>query len=236
MAPYLISHPDYYAPTVELGNKLMRGGEGSVAEATWIMQNPDGTTTEIFLSIFDGFGQEYRLRYFFDGTDVYLRRIVRDESGSYISYDTGGIFSTDKIFNFANNLDRAYLSPVQITICSWWERDADGNCIEGEEVLIQAEWTGVEKLVKSDRFRFTEATNCDDIDCWTTDYEHNFKIKVIGSGESRTATATMSLNGVSLGSSALDDYGQGAYLFSIKEYAIQYGGIYPFNVFPIQVP
>jgi hypothetical protein len=235
-APYLISLTDYYAPTVQLGNKLMRGGEGYSAEATWISQNPDGTSVETSLLIFDGFEQEFRLKYFFDGTEIYLTQIVRDENGNFLSYESGGIFSLDQIVNIANNLDRASIPPVTITICGFWERDATGKCINGNEMQIQAEWLGSEKLVKWDRWRLTEVTNCDDADCWTADFEHNFKIKVIGSGSSRLATATAIVNGVDLGLSTVDEYGQGASLFYIKEYAIQYGGIYPFNVFPIQVP
>ncbi len=234
-APYMISHPDYYAPTVELGNKQMRGGEGGIAEASWAVQNPDGTTTEIFLSVFDGYGYELRLRYFFEGTDIYLRRVVKDQDGNYLSYDFGSAYSAGPLIHIANNLDRAELLPVTITICSFMDRDMEGNCLGGEDVLIQAEWLGAGKLDKQSPFRFTEATNCDDADCWSTGFEHNFKVKVIGKGESRDATATGSLNGMDLGPSVVDDYGQSAYLYSIKEYTIEYGGTYPFPVFPIQV-
>jgi len=235
-APYLLSLTDYYAPTFEQGNKLMRGGEGSSAEATWITQNPNGTTSEMTLYISEGFEQELRLKYFFEGTSISLTRIARDQDGNWLSYDSGGIFTTGDIVNISQNLDRASLPPVTITICGYWERDSSGECINGEDMQIQAEFSGTEKLMKWDRWRYTEVTNCDDVDCWTADFLNIFKVKVLGSGAGRSVTATGTLNGVDLGPSTLDEYGQGAGLFYIREYEIQYGGEYPLNVFPIQTP
>jgi len=230
--PFRTIHPDYEASVVDVGNKTIRGGQGTVVQASWTEQNPNGNTTIVTVTVFDGVGALGRITLFLDGTTIFLSRVVLDKDGNFVSFEDGSVSTSENVLSAAHSLERASLSPIEVTICDFAaERDVDGNCI-GETVRIQAEWTAIGKPAK-ERFQFTQKTNCDNSLCSTTDQHDDFKVKVTAAGESRNAIAIGSLNGVDLGASTIDAFGQSPFLSSIKEFTIQYGGAYPFEIFPV---
>ena len=230
--PFGTLHPDYDAPVVDLGNKFVRGGKGTIAQATWT-ESANGNTESITLLVLDGVGSIGRTTAFFDGTRIALFRVGLDQYGNLMAFDYGFASTSETVFRAAQSLERARLFPTAVTICDFAaERDANGNCIVGDAVQVQAEWAGTGKPTK-ERFRFSQVTACDDSLCSTTDQHRAYKVKVTGAGEFRDATATGSLNGVDLGPSTTDIFGQSSYLTNIKEFAIQYGGTYPFEIFPV---
>ena len=230
--PFGTLHPDYDAPVVDLGNKFVRGGKGTIAQATWT-ESANGNTESITLLVLDGVGSIGRTTAFFDGTRIALFRVGLDQYGNLMAFDYGFASTSETVFRAAQSLERARLFPTAVTICDFAaERDANGNCIVGDAVQVQAEWAGTGKPTK-ERFRFSQVTACDDSLCSTTDQHRAYKVKVTGAGEFRDATATGSLNGVDLGPSTTDIFGQSSYLTNVKEFAIQYGGTYPFEIFPV---
>ena len=230
--PFSTLHADYEAPLVHLGNKIVRGGKGTIAQAGWT-NGANGNTESTILMVFDGVGSIGRMTQFFDGTRIALFRVGLDEYGNLTFFDYGFAFTDDTVFRAATSLERARLGPIEVIICDYAaERDAAGNCLVGEAIQVQAEWVGTGEPTK-ERFRFSQVTECDDSLCSTTDQHRAYKVKVSGSGEFREATATGSLNDVDLGSGTTDLFGQPSYLTNVKEFEIQYGGAYPFEIFPV---
>jgi hypothetical protein len=230
-----ISITDYNAPIVESGNKTVRGGEGWVATANWAEENPDGSTTYTFLSVADGFGLAGRIIVFFNGTSVFLDRVTIDENGNVTKEEFGDIFTTDDVFDTSPKLGSASLSPTEIVICSFEDRDEFFNCIDGTNVTIEAQWNGIGEPSAS-RFRYNAFTNCDDEQCATIEEEKDVRVTVIGSGEFTAAVATGLLDGEPLGDSDAVFGQRGADLIRLERFTIQYHGDFPFEIFPIQNP
>jgi hypothetical protein len=142
-----------------------------------------------------------------DGTNVYTTIIssIRDKNvevfyGKAILYpdgssyrEEGNIVTADsKVFSIDNKLDHASLSTVEVPVRFACTIDASTNieeCFDPmKTVHIQASWVG-------------EGSISDDRDYETKDKTKDFKITYTDLQSSRSATATGSVDGESLGSS-----------------------------------
>src|SRR5215475_14424102 len=144
--PGIISHPDYDAPTVELGQKTVRGGTGISANAIWVIPNPDGSTTYYQLLVLQGYGLDGRIITFLDGTSVFLDKIVLDRDGNFVEFAIGDSFSPGSgAFTAKNNLNQATLAPITfgLTTCS-----IEAGCNTDETATIDASWAAVSQRVK----------------------------------------------------------------------------------------
>jgi hypothetical protein len=231
--PGFISYPDYSAPTIDLGNKTVRGGTGTAATAIWIISNPDGSTTYYQLLVTQGYGLAGRVITFIDDTFVSLDKIVLDKDGNFVEFAFGDAVSTGTgTFTAKNNLSQATLAPttVGLTTCSI----TDG-CNTDETATVEANWVATSQRVKT-TYRFTAITNCADSQCTTADQQHKFKITATGTGESVDAEATATFNDVDLGASTNDPSVGETFLTSGDRSTIEYGGSYPIDIYPLQAP
>jgi len=231
--PGLISYPDYDAPTIDLGNKTVRGGTGTAANAIWVIPNPDGGTTYYQLLITQGYGVAGRVITFIDDTFVSLDKIVVDKDGNFVEFAFGDAVSPGTgAFTAKNNLDKATLAPVTVglTTCSI----TDG-CNTDETATVEASWAAVSARTKT-TYRFTAITNCEDSQCTAADQQHKFRITATGTGESVDAAATATFNGLDLGPSTNDPSLGGTFLTSGDRSTIEYGGSYPIDIYPLQAP
>jgi hypothetical protein len=137
---------DYDALTDQLGNKAVRGGEGWVANANWVQENDDGSTTYTFLSAAEGFEQVGRVSVFLDGTSIFLDRATFDADGNFVEDEFGSAFTTADILNVKNKSRSAQLSLIEITVCSFEDRDESFECVDGTTVIVQANWDSIGKV------------------------------------------------------------------------------------------
>jgi hypothetical protein len=230
----IISHPDYDAPIVDLGNKTIRGGTGTVGAASWILTNRDGSTVQYFLSVDDGFGFAGRILVFFDGTFVSLFKLVRDPVGNPIEEKFGFIDSSSNLLDAKKNLSSATVAPLGLAICAFEDRDESFNCMHPELVTLRASWTGTGQLFKGSTFRFTAVTNCADPQCSTADRRRQFKATASGSGQARNAIANATINGFDLGPSITEPVEDAAFLATLSRSTIEFRGAYPLQIYPLQ--
>lgn len=231
--PGLISYPDYDAPTIDLGNKTVRGGTGTSANAIWIIPNPDGGTTYYQLTVTQGYGVAGRVITFIDDTFVSVDKIVVDRDGNFVEFAFGDAVSTGSgTFTAKNNLSQASLAPIAVGLTSCSITD---GCSTNETATVAATWASVSARVKT-TYRFTSITNCDDSQCTAADQQHKFKITATGTGDSVDATATATFDGVDLGPSTSDPSVGETFLSSGDRSTIEYGGSYPIDIYPLQAP
>jgi hypothetical protein len=143
--------------------------DNGASASAWCSRTDGNLITDTFLSATESH----------DGTDIYLDYYTWDATTGYTVDDEHGyMFTTVDVFSIDKKLNSASLSEVPINLYNF-------DTGEVKTVNVKAEWTGTGEI---SRGSYTSVSTSGD-----------YRFKGTSSSNSRTATATVSLNNKDLG-------------------------------------